>query len=202
MSKKEGSESTSYSEKKLAEAAQQFDAFDKNIKEMTMDRMNEAPKEETEGPRVSQKEIDRSKEIWLKPKHSLPAVDAKTGQGQKFNEKFRKEYEFAKEYVQFIAENKECILDGEIELWTRPYGGMPAEFWVVPTNKPVWGPRYLAEQIQRKYYHRLRTDKERVAGSDGYGAYTGQIVADAKIQRLDARPVDTRRSIFMGASGF
>lgn len=200
MSKKE--EPTSYSEKKIIEAAEQFDKFDKNIKDLTMDRMNEAPAEETEGPKVSQKGVDKSKEIWLKPKRSMPAVDAKTGQGQKFNEKFRKQYEFAKEYVQFIAENKECIFDATIDIWTRPFVGMDAEWWEVPTNKPVWGPRYLAEQIKRKYYHRLRTDDTKITSQDGQGTWTGQIVADSRIQRLDAHSVENKRSIFMGASGF
>jgi len=66
---------------------------------------------------------------------------------------------FQKEYVQFIAENKEII--GEtIEIWTRPFGGMPAEFWKVPVNKPVWGPRYLAEQIKRCYYLVIKTNAQ------------------------------------------
>jgi hypothetical protein len=100
-----------------------------------------------------------------------------------------------------IAENKEII--GEtIEIWTRPYGGMPAEFWKVPCNKPVWGPRYLAEQIKRAHYHRLTMQENRIVGSDGMGQYFGSMAVDSTIQRLDAMPVSTRKSLFMGSSSF
>ena len=173
----------------------QFQEFDKNVKELTQDRMNEAPKLEMEPQtKLSSQEIEDSKKIYLKP---AKAISCK----QKFNEKFRESYNFDKEYVQFIAENKEIIGEA-IEIWTRPYGGMPAEFWVVPTNKPVWGPRYLAEQIKKCYYHRLSMNDSKIVASDGMGTYTGQIVVDNTIQRLEASPVSTRKSIFMGANSF
>ncbi len=185
----------STSQKELDKAAAHFDEYDKNIKEMTLDRMNMAPKEDVEPQtKLSQKEIEKSKDIYLKP-------TKKIADGQKFNEKFREDWEFSKEYVQFIAEHKELI--GEcIETWTHPFGGVGAEFWIVPTNKPVWGPRYLAEQIKRKRYHRLVMKENVSTGSDGLGSYFGAMAADTTIQRLDANPVSTRKSIFMGSKSF
>jgi len=172
----------------------QFDAFDENVKSLTLDRMNEAPKQESEPThKLSQTQIANSKDVYLKPDKIIGCRD-------RFNEKFRDDYNFQKEYVNFIAENKELI--GEtIEIWTRPFGGVPAEYWKVPTNKPVWGPRYLAEQIKRKFYHRLVMTNT-VTEATGMGQMYGQLAADTTIQRLDANPVSSRKSVFLGAQGF
>lgn len=185
----------SSTEKELDRAQAQFDAFDSQVKSMTMDRLNQAPQQENAPQtQLSSKEIDRSKDIYLKPDRAISCRD-------RFNEDYRAKYEYDKEYVQFIAENKEII--GEtIEIWTRPYGGMPAEYWKVPTNKPVWGPRYLAEQIKRKFYHRLVMQENRIVSSDGMGQYYGSLAADTTVQRLDAHPVSQRKSIFTGANSF
>lgn len=185
----------SESAKELQKAQTQIDAFDANIKEMTMDRMNAAPKkEEEQQTKLSSKEIEKAPGVYLKPERAIGCKD-------KFNENYRKDYEYAKEYVQFVAEHKEII--GEtIDMWTRPFGGMPAEYWRVPTNKPVWGPRYLAEQIKRKCYHRLVMQQNQINSSDGMGQYYGNLAVDTTVQRLDAHPVSQRKSIFMGANSF
>jgi hypothetical protein len=181
-------------EMELEKAKQQIDKFESEVKEMTLDRMNMAPKQETEPQtKLSQSEIEKSKDIYLKPKRAI-------GSREKFNERFREKYNFSKEYVQFIAENNE-IIGENIELWTKPYPGLPAELWEVPTNKPIWGPRYLAEQISRCNYHRLKMQNT-VNSSDGMGQYYGSMAVDSTIQRLEARPVSSRKSVFMGASGF
>lgn len=185
-------------ESELDKAQKQFEAFDQQVKDLTLDRMNAAPKLDVEPQtKLSSKEMEKSKDLYLKP-------EKKIADGQKFNEKFREDWNFAKEYVQFIAENKEII--GEtIEIWTHPFGGIGAEFWKVPTNKPVWGPRYLAEQIRRKTYHRLSMEEkyspENYVGSSGMGAMYGKIVVENTIPRLTAEPVYARKSIFMGAAG-
>ncbi len=186
---------SSFAEKELDKVQAQFDKYDDKIKELTMDRMALAPKEETEMQvKMSTREQQAAKAIYLKPHKSI-------GTSQKFNEKFREQYQFDKEYVHFIAENKEC--KGEtIDMWTRPYGGMPAEEWLVPVNKPVWAPRYVAEQIRRKSYHRLVMQENKVIHSDFIGETYGQMVADTTIERLTARPVSDKKSVFMGASGF
>jgi len=185
----------SQSEKELDKAQKQFETFDAEVKEMTLDRMNMAPKAEVEPQtKMAQKDIEKSKDIYLKPNKSI-------GCKEKFNEKFRDSYNFDKEYVHFISENKEVI--GEtIEIWTRPYPGMAAEMWQVPTNKPVWGPRYLAEQIKRKFYHRLIMQQHNISSSDGLGNYYGSMAVDTTVPRLTAAPVSSRKSIFMGANSF
>lgn len=182
-------------ETELDKAKNQLEHFEQNVKELTLDRMNQAPKQEVEAQtKLSENEIRNSKDIYLKPSKTVPGRD-------KFNEKFRDSYNHAKEYVKFIAENRE--LTGEnIEIWTRPFGGMPAEFWEVPTNKPIWGPRYLAEQIKKCSYHRLVMKQNVVTEQGGYGQIYGALAADSIVQRLDAIPVSSRRSVFMGASGF
>jgi hypothetical protein len=178
-------------EKELDQVKEQFDHFDNSIKEMTMDRMNEAPKLEMEPQtKLSQNEISKSKDIYLKP---LKFV----GDPNPFNEKYRDDYNFQKEYVQFIAENKELIGEN-IEKWTKPFRGVPAEFWNIPTNKPVWGPRYLAESLKSKFYHRFVMSNAPVEQS-GVGTIYGAMAVDTIIQRLDATPVNSRKSIFMGA---
>lgn len=193
---------TSLAQQELDKAEKQFEAFDNQVKEMTLDRMNEAPKQESEGLKLSQKDIEKSKDIYLKPERTVsPGVNQKTGVMEKFNEKFREQYNFDKEYVQFVAEHKEII--GEtIDIWTKPYPGMNCEYWKVPTNKPVWGPRYLAEQIKRASYHRLIMQQSTITGSDGMGQYYGALTADTTVQRLDAHPVNKKKSLFMNASGF
>lgn len=184
----------SASEKELDKAEEQFKEFDASIKEMTMDRMAAAPKEEVElQTKMSQNEIANSKDIYLKPHKVISCKE-------KFNEKYRSEYNFQKEYVNFIAQNNE-IIGEELDMWTRPFPGMPAEEWKVPTNTPVWGPRYLAEQIRRKSYHRLIM-KETPTESTGAGIMYGKMAADSTIQRLDAQPVTKRKSIFMGDKQF
>lgn len=185
----------SASQNELQKAAAQVDAFDASVKEMTLDRMNAAPKQEAEPQtKISQRDLAKTTDIYLKPDKTISCQD-------KFNEGFRKNWEYDKEYVNFVAENKEII--GEtIEMWTKPYAGIPAEFWKIPTNKPIWAPRYVAEQIKRCTYHRLVMQENRIVGSDGMGQYYGSMAADTTIQRLDAHPVNSRKSVFMGAGSF
>lgn len=184
----------SESQKELDRAEDQFKAFDENIQSLTLDRMNTSPKKEEEPQtKLSQSEIEKSKDIYLKPKRTMYSRE-------KFNEDYREQYRFSTEYVNFMAENKEVIGE-DITLWTKPFSGMPAEEWVVPVNKPVWGPRHLAEQIKKASYHRLVMQDmptNQVGGMQFYGA----IGVDTQIQRLDCHPVSRRKSLFMGAVGF
>lgn len=185
---------SSLAAKELDRLDEHFQEFDKTAKELTLDRMNEAPKEETE-PRhqLSQNQITNSQDIYLKPKRRI-------GSKESFNERFRKEYEEGKEYVYFIAENNE-IFGEDITLWTKKWPGVPAEEWVVPVNKPIWGPRYLAEQIKNCKYHRLEMSQG-VAENNPLGTVYGTMVVDSVRQRLDARPATKTKSVFVAAGGF
>jgi len=185
----------SKAEQELEKAKEQLDAFEENMKSLTLDAKSKAPVQELEPQtKLSQKEIDRSKDIYLKPKHTVASKEA-------FNERFRDEWTFQKEYVKFIAENKECIGE-KVELWTKPFPGCHCEFWQVPANKPVWGPRYLAERIKGCVYSEMMMDESRGAAQDGAGTYMGQMVITKQKPRLTADPVSERRSVFIGASGF
>ncbi len=177
--------------KSIEKAAAEFDAFDEHVKSLTTDELSKAPLLETEPQvKLSNREMAKMDGIVLKP-------DRRINSKENFNEKFRNEYDFKNEMVPFMAENKEII--GEtIELWTKPFPGISAEFWKVPVNKKVWGPRYLAEQISSKSYTRL-TMEDRVVSSDGMGSYTGQMVATNRIQRLDARPARGSAQVAMAS---
>lgn len=178
----------------LDKAEKQLDEFEQNIKDLTLDRITELPKEVEPQTKLSSKEIEKQKGIYLKPKNTI-------ADRQKFNEEFKDDWNFAKEYVCFIAEHKELI-GSTIEMWTHPFGGVGAEYWEIPTNKVVWAPRYVAEQIRKCNYHRLVMQDNRTVGSDSMGQYYGTIVADSVVSRLTAEPVSARKSIFMGATSF
>lgn len=181
------------SDSELNKMQKQFDQFENQIKEINIDRNNDNRKIECEPQtKLSSKQIEDSKRIYLKPERWI-------ADNQKFNEKFQDDWEFKKEYVQFIAEHKE--IQGEaIEIWTHPFGGKGAEFWRVPVNKPVWGPRYLAEQIRKCVYHRMRMDQNIVRETNGMGQMYGQLIVDTIVPRLTAEPVSSNKSIFMGAA--
>ena len=186
---------TSLAEQEIEKAEKQFEEFDANVKNLTLDRMNESPKKEVEQQtKIAQKDIEKCDDLYLKPTTAV-------GSRERFNERFREDYNFQKEYVRFIAENREII--GEvIEMWTKPFPGLPAEFWKVPVNKPVYGPRYLAEQIKRARYHRLIMQESKMVGADNRAQYYGQMAVDTTVQRLDALPVSSNKSIFMSAGNF
>lgn len=183
----------SESQKELDRAEAQFEKFDQEVKSMTLDRMNMSPKQETEAQtKIAQSDLDKTQDIYLKPIRTISSRE-------KFNEKYRESYEFDKQYVNFIAEHKE-IIGESIDMWTKPYQGIPAEEWKIPTNKPVWAPRYVAEQIKRKCYHKLSMDNKQATGGDSQGnQYFGTMVVDKVIQRLDAYPFTKKKSIFMGS---
>lgn len=179
----------------LEKLDKQFKSFDENVQNLTLDKMNQAPiKEEEPQTKLAQSEIEKCKDIYIKPSRSISSHE-------KFDEKWRKDFNFATEYVRFTAENKEII--GEmIELWTKPFPGVPAEFWKVPVNKPIWGPRHVAERIKGCSYHRLVMHQHTTTGADGMGQYYGAMAVDTTINRLDALPVSSTKSVFMGANSF
>lgn len=176
-------------DKSLESAIITVDKFNESVTALSMDELAKAPKIESE-PQVlqSQREIAKDDGIWLKPERRINSKEP-------FNEKFRTEYNFKSEYVPFIAENKEIIGEA-IETWTKKFPGVSAEFWKVPTNKKVWGPRYLAEQISSKSYTRLVMEDRPTDVSADY-AFSGAMVAKNKIQRLDARPAKATRQVAM-----
>jgi hypothetical protein len=194
MTKKPDAKS-SEGEKELDRLDAEFKEYDANIQQMTKDRMDMAPKQDAEPlTKMSQREIENSREIYLKPERYIQSKE-------RFNEKFRDEYNHAMEQVRFIAENREII--GEtIELWTKPFPGMPAEFWKIPTGKPVYGPRHLEERLHNCQYHRLVMKQHVVTETNHVGQMFGALAADETRNRLDAVPAPTSKNVFMGKKRF
>jgi len=58
---------TKVQEKEIDKLQKQLDTYDENIKSLTLDRMNEAPKEESAPVELSQKQIEKAGEVYIKP---------------------------------------------------------------------------------------------------------------------------------------
>jgi hypothetical protein len=172
--------------KQIEQAEEDLKEFKDSVTNITMDECSSAPLEEIEPQtKLSKDQIRKSNDVYLKPKRTLyPSANPKTGKQEEFNEKYRESWEYDRQLVKFIAENNE-IIGESIDLWTKPYQGVPAEEWDVPVNKPVWGPRYLANQIKRKCYTRFIME-DRPISQDGKGTYFGTMAVESKRQRLDA----------------
>ena|SRR5271156_557390 len=182
---------SSSAQQELDKIEKQFDEQEKDIKDLNLDRSDISAKEYPEH-RISQKEISDAQDIYIKPKRTISSRE-------KFNEDFREAYNRAKEYVKYTVQHEEC--KGEtIEFWTKPFPGMPAEEWNVPSGKPVWIPRYVADKLENGCtYHRLRTE-DRPTNKEGSYTYFGNMVVDDIIHRISARPATNRRNISMSSS--
>ena len=171
----------SASQKQLDKMQGEFDTFQENIESMTKDRLDAAPKIETEQQtKISNREAQKYDAPYIKPLRSINSKEP-------FNEKYRKDWERGWEYVKCIFENNE-IIGEQIELWTKRFAGDPAHQWKLPVNKPVWVPRLVAEQVQKCRYHRLRMEDQPTSQGEGMTFY-GSVSVDREIARLDARPV-------------
>lgn len=169
------------SQKELDRADEHFQSFDTEVKQMTLDQMNRAPLMENEQQtRMSNREMNRADAPYIKP---LRQINSK----EPFNEKYRAEYEKAKEYVKVVAENNE-IIGEQIELWTKKFPGQAAEFWKIPVNKPIYVPRYVAHQLQNCKYHRIVMEDKPTDAGNGMQFYGSLAITHTK-HRLDCRPV-------------
>ena len=182
-------------EKMVQTMSAKLEEYERQLAELNLDSAYRLKTQEVE-PQTKLSQKQKENVLTLKPSMSLMAV------GQKFNEDFRKEYEERKKYTKFIAEHRECPGD-TIEFWTRPYGGLPAEFWKVPTNRVVEAPRYVAEELSDRSYVSYRMDGDDTSernrvGTDGFGVQYGQMVATHKTERVTAYPAQEKKTLFMG----
>lgn len=173
----------------IEDLQKQFDAYEEKIKALEKERSFTPPEQGETQTKIAKRDIDKDNERYIKPQRRINSKE-------KFNEKFRADYEKDCEYVNFIAENVE-ILGESICMWTKPYPGMPAEYWEIPVNKPVWAPRYVRDQIKRKFHHILRM-QDTTTHQDGVGSYYGSMVVDQTKERLRAVEVPKDRPTFMG----
>lgn len=178
-------------QKELEKLDHQFDSYKKQLDNLTLDEMNKAPLKE-EPPQI-ERSVAETRKIeapYIKPVRSISGRE-------KFNEKYRSDWEHDKQYVLIEAENK-MIIGEQVEMWTKPYAGIPAEFWNIPVNKPINVPRYVANQIKGAKHHELHMDDTKTISSDAIAEYQGVMVAKKTIQRLDARKPEMNLSISMG----
>lgn len=180
-------------QKELDRAQKDFDEFQDQVKEASKDAVNDNPvKEEEHQTQMSSRELKFAKTPTIKCEKVIFPPRRKDGSAEKFNEQFRKEYEFKKEYVEFIAENIE--IPGEmIEFWTKPYPGVPAQFWSIPSNTPVRAPRFVAERIEACNYNVLKMDEKEMGQEQGGIRYYGRLVTKDKKARLSARPIKSNK---------
>lgn len=170
-------------QKELDKAEKQLEKFENDIKTVVDQRgkASEYPEH-----KISQKEVEKSTDIYLKPQKVIFSRE-------KFNEEYREQYNEAKKYVHYTVQHEECKGD-RVEMWTKCFPGVAAEFWVIPSGKPVWIPRYVADKLENGCgYHRLKT-QDRPTESDSIGGqYYGTLVVDEYTHRITARPVSTRK---------
>src|SRR5665213_2096435 len=89
----------SLAEKELDKAQAQFDAFDENVKSLTLDHMNNLPVEASEAKhKLTQNQIADAKDIYIQPFKTIASRD-------KFNENYREDYTYAMEWVYITAQN-------------------------------------------------------------------------------------------------
>ena len=178
----------SASQKQLDACQDKFDEFQENIESMTKDRLDKAPSMEMEQQtKMSSREVNKYDAPYIKPIRSIARPSGgKDGAKVYWDEKNRAQRDRDWEYVKCVCENNE-IIGEQIELWSAKWGCDPAHQWKIPTNKPVWIPRHIAEQIQQCKYHRLRME-DRPTSTDGDMTYYGSMSVDRTIHRLDARP--------------
>lgn len=184
-------------QKELDKVEEQIESIESQVQSTTFDQTRAAPKHEAEPQtKLAQSEIEKSKEIYLKPKRSLPpGVNPKTGEKEKFNEKLRDEYNYQKEYVEFTAENHEVIGES-IDLWVKKFPGTCTEEWIIPTNKPVWAPRYVRERIEDCGYTVFKASQS--LHSDNGISYTGYLEVQERKNRLSTKDVSKKKNIYMG----
>lgn len=174
-------------QKELQKLEQNFDNFKKNVDDLTEKRSvkSEAPEHQ-----ISQKQIENSTDLYIKPNRIIMSRE-------KFNEAYREQYNYMKEYVHYTVQHEECKGDS-VELWTKPFPGLPAEFWIVPSGRAVWIPRYVADRLENEcQYKRLKMQDTRPYANDGTSQMTTQIVYDDIIHRISARPVSTSKRFSM-----
>lgn len=167
----------SESQKELDKVEAQFDQFEKQMQALS--GQGNPVTEREEQSKLSSKEQNNTDAPYIKPNRTIGSKEA-------FNEKFRATYDYSKQYVRVIAENNE--IKGEtIEVWTKPFPGVPAEFWKVPVNKPIYIPRYLASQIATRVYNKYVME-DRPTHMEGGGTFYGSLIAKETMRRLDCRP--------------
>lgn len=179
-----------------ATAQKELDKIDNHFNEAVKslaEKVANPPKlvEEEQQTKLSSREVNSFDAPYIKPTRQIASKE-------QFNEKYRAQYDFDKEYIRAIAENLELV-GTTCEFWTKPYPGLPAQFWQVPVNKPVMIPRYVAKRLAECSYIRYMADDNRnqATGTEGGHQFYTNMIARETRRRLDCRPAgNTMISMF------
>lgn len=173
--------SSGFAQRELDRAEAQFEKFDTEVKNLTLDRMNESSEVEKPSVEISKKDAYKDG-VYIKPVRSISSKEP-------FNERFREAHTRAWEYVKCQAVNGE-ILGEKIELWNKKFPGDPATFWQIPVGVNIYIPRMIAKQISECKYHRLRMEQNTITENSGGMQYYGSLAVDSTVQRMDCVPVN------------
>jgi hypothetical protein len=172
-----------FAQKEVDRLETEFDAKAVQMASLTQDAMNEAPVNELE----PQTKMTKAKILEADAPKIVPSM-TRTANGKKKPEQdaIRKR---GWEYIRVIAENVE--LPGEkIEFWHKPmWAGEDCHFWQIPVNRPIYVPRFVAEHIRSRKYHRLTMQNEMTVETNQFGEMKGKLIATEVRQRLDCRVV-------------
>lgn len=172
---------SSRSEQQLEKAAEKFDKFSEDVKSLSTDadRKSIPEKESEPQTKLSKNEAKTLDAPTIKPNRAIFSKE-------KFDEKYRKDQEERSKYVKCIVENNE-IVGESVQFWKKEWPGTPAQEWIVPVNKPVYIPRYIAEHLARRTYVRyVMQENQNVREGD----ITHSMVAKETRHRIDCRSVD------------
>lgn len=171
-----------FAQKEVDRLDSEFDAKQEQMSSLTQDEMNKAPKKEQEPQAVLSKREEKSYDApVIKPSQTVPGI----GKRKPEQDSLRRQ---AWELVKVVVENRESIGES-IELWHKaPFGGEPCTFWQLPTNKPIYIPRFLADRIKKCNYHVLTTVEQSI-GRNEWGEMIGKMVATETRNRLDCRDI-------------
>lgn len=173
---------SSRSEQELNKAEKQLEKFTDQVKSLTIDEVSKAPVVEKEQQTLLSKREANAKEApYIKPNRSIHSKE-------KFNEKFREDYENGRKYVKCIVENNE-IIGESVQFWIKKWPGTSAEEYTVPVNKPVYIPRYVAEHLASRSYHRL-VMQDKQPHEIVEGEPMGTMVAKETKHRIDCRTTE------------
>ncbi len=144
-------------DKVLQDAEKNFREFQKEINSFNpFDK--EVPLEEKDPyTKLSRREMQLADAPYIIPTREMMRPNVvKCGEAGKahYNTAHDKLREDGWKYIKVTVDNYESV-GQTIEMWTGLWGCEPGYFWLVPTNKPIWIPLFLAKQIKGCRYHEI-----------------------------------------------
>lgn len=182
-----------YNPKKEIESInKQMDSVQKDLSSLTPDRLSLAPLTETTPQTLmSSRQVQMLDPRYIKPSRSQTPNGKPKASQNALRDK-------AWEYVNCMVENKE--VPGETAcFWLKPpISGEFCYYWEVPVNIPVQLPRFVADHLSKRYYHRMRMEDRPVTHQGFVSESSGAIIITETKNRIDCRPVSQNLNFAMG----